>query len=128
MEKINKKLGFALAIMSILSCVANYSNILATPTFVVSFILGILAMTLAMIEAYHYQEYYNQNTSWFWLLYSVAFGIILTANFYVTNVGLINEQIRSSVRIGLYPMILPLIGIFFGDTGRILFKGEPSVI
>ena len=128
MKKVDKNLGISLAIVSILSCVANYYEILAIPALVISFILGVLAMTLAMMEAYHYQEYYNQNSSWFWLLYSVAFGIILTANFYATNLGLINEQLRSSIRIGLYPMILPVIGIFFGDIGRILFKGEPSVI
>ena len=85
-------------------------------------------MTLAMMETYHYQSYHNENSSWFWFIFSAAFGVILVGNFYATGTRLINEQIGLALMMGLWPTILPVLGIFFGDIGRILFKGEPSVI
>ena len=127
MRKIDKILGIALMIVSILSCVANYFNVLATPLIVAGAIVGIFAMTLAMMETYHHQSYYNENSSWFWLVYSATLGAILVGNFYSTGIGLINERLGLSL-LGLSYGILPVLGVFFGNIGRILFKGEPSVI
>ena len=128
MKKIDKKLGIALAILSVISCVANYFNVFANPVLVTNFILGVLAMTLAMMETYHYREYYSQNSSWFWFIYSVVFGVVLIANFYATGLEWVNKQFGLSLMMGLWPTILPVLGVFFGDIGRILFKGEPTVI
>lgn len=127
MKKIDKKLGIALAIVSILSCVANCSGVLSTPLAIIGFIVGIFSMTLAMMETYHW-EYYNQNSSWFWFIYSAVFWVVLIANFYATGLEWVNKQFGLSLMMGLYPTILPVLGIFFGDIGRILFKAEPSVI
>lgn len=127
MKKIDKILGIALMIVNILSCVANYFNVLATPLMVTSFVVGIFVMAIAMMETYHHQPYYNENSSWFWFIFSAAFGVILVMNFFATGIGLINQQIGLALMMGLWPTILPVLGVFFGDIGRI-FKGEPSVI
>ena len=128
MRKIDKILGIALMIVSILSCITIYFNVLTTPVLVIGFVVGIFVIAIAMMETYHHQPYYNENSSWFWLVYSAAFGVILVGNFYATGIGLINERLGLSLSVGLSYAILPVLGVFFGDIGRILFKGEPSVI
>ena len=128
MRKIDKILGIALMIVSILSCVTIYFNVLTTPVLVIGFVVGIFVMAIAMMGTYHYQSYYNENSSWFWLVYSAAFGVILVGNFYATGIGLIKERLGLSLSVGLSYAILPVLGVFFGDIGRILLKGEPSVI
>ena len=128
MRKTDKILGIALMIVSILSCVANYFGMLATSLLVAGFVVGIFVMAIAMMETYHYQSYCYENSSWFWFIFSAAFGVILVGNFYATGIGLINERLGLSLSVGLSYAILPVLGVFFGDIGRILFKGEPSVI
>ena len=128
MKKIDKILGITLAIVSILSCVANYFGMLATPLLVAGFVMGVFVSAIAMVETYHYQEYDNQNSSWFWFIFSAAFGVILVMNFYATGIGIANERLGLAIMMGLWPTIMPILGVFFGDIGRILFKGEPSVI
>ena len=128
MRKIDKILGITLMIVSILSCVANYFGMLATPLLVAGFVVGIFVIAIAMMETYHYQSYCYENSSWFWFIFSAAFGVILVMNFFATGIGLINQQLGLALMMGLCPTILPTLGVFFGDIGRILFKGEPSVI
>ena len=128
MKNFDKTLGIILAIVSILSCVANYFNVLTTLLLVTDFIVGIFATALSMMETYQHQPYFNRNSGWFWFLYSVSFAIILVGIFYATGLELLSEDLGLSLMMGLSPTILPTLGIFFGDIGRILFKGEPSVI
>ena len=128
MRKIDKILGIALMIVSILSCVTIYFNVLTTPVLVIGFVVGIFVIAIAMMETYHHQPYYNENSSWFWLVYSAAFGVILVMNFFATGIGLINQQLGLALMMGLCPTMLPTLGVFFGNIGRILFKGKPSVI
>lgn len=68
MKNFDKTLGIILAIVSILSCVANYFNVLTTLLLVTDFIVGIFATALSMMETYHHQPYFNRNSGWFWFL------------------------------------------------------------
>ena len=128
MEKINKKLGTPLIIMSLVCVVANYFNVLAMLAFAVNLVVGCLVGVVAMMEVYHYQVCQGHEPGWFWLVFSAIFGVILVATFYATGANLMNEHLSLSLMTGLSPALLPVIGVFFGDIGRILFKSEASVI
>lgn len=125
---MNKKLGIALAIMSILTMIATYSDILATPVIAVNIILGALISLLIMLKVYHYRGFGEENSGRFWFAYSAVCGVVMIAVIYATGTHLISNHLSLSLISGLFPTILPIIGIFFSNIGRILIKNEPSVI
>ena len=124
MKQFNKKLGIALVIVSILSVTANYFSILVNPALAVSSFVGFLAGIVTMIQVYHYQPSQDHEPGWFWLAFSTVYGIVLVAVFYATGTNLMKEHLALSLMNGLSPALLPIIGVFFGDVGRILIKGE----
>jgi len=128
MENFDKKFGIALVVMSTLSCFANVFDTMPTPLMVANFVLGIFALVLTMMKTYHYQSYYNQNSSWFWFTFSAVTGVILVAIIYGTGLEVINQRVGFALISGLFPMMLPVLGIFIGDVGRILLRGETSAI
>ena len=127
MESIDKNLGITLAIVSILSCVANYFNVFANPVLGINFVLGGFVMALAMMETYHYRKYDTHNPSWFWFIFSAVIGVILIATLCATSLKLIDNHLGLSI-MGLSSGLLPCLGVFFGNIGRLIFKGESSVI
>ncbi len=129
MEKFNRNLGITLAILSILSCVANMFNMLGLPAIIASFAFSALVGCIAMIQTYHHDEnLLCDNHISFWIFYSVISGIIMFIVSCVGRFGWIENHIATSIIFGLIPTLMPIVGVFFGNFGRILFKGEPSVI
>lgn len=128
MKKFNKKIGASLIIMSILSIVANYFDVLSTATTVISVILSAFVGFIVMMQTYHYQEHQEHNPAKFWFIFSVISGIVLVCMFYAVGLKLISNQIAQSLATGLFPLLIPAIGIFLGDVGRVVLKDEPSVI
>lgn len=128
MEKFDKIFGVALLIMSILSCVANYFNVLATPAIVVNLVLVGLIVIVAVMGTYNYQPYHNHNPGKFWLIFCTVNGVILVGAFYALGCGLISQKCSLSIMVGPALSLIPYAGVLLGDCGRILFKHENSVI
>ena len=128
MKKINKKLAIAFAIVCVISCVANYFQVLATPVTKISFGLSIVIAFLAMMQVYNYQNWaWDHNPGTFWFGYSAISGAILVVIFHATGLNLIDQQLSLSLFTGLTPMLIPVAGAFLGDCGRV-FKAESSII
>jgi uncharacterized membrane-anchored protein len=128
MENINKKLGIILGFLSIISCIANYFNVLVLPATLASFVFSAFVGFIAMMQVYHYENWHDNNPGMFWFAYSAVSGVFLISVFYAVGFELISDQSTISILTGFSPTLLPTMGIFFGDIGRILFKGKPSVI
>ena len=129
MKKFNKTLGIILAILSIISFVANYFNVMDLPVTVVCFAFSVFVGFVAMMQVYHYQEWATDcNPGMFWFVYSATSGILLIGLVYATGFELIENQLAISIMTGFSPTLVPVIGIFVGDLGRIIIKSEPSVI
>ena len=128
MEKINKKLGIALAIVSVISCVANYFNVLILPAIVASFAFSAFVGFVAMMQVYHYEDWNSDNPGLFWFVYSAISGVVLIFVFYMVGFGLIEDNLAISILTGLSPTLAPIMGVFLGDCGRIIIKAQPSVI
>ena len=125
---MNKKLGIALAIMSFISSITVYFDVMTVLTIAVSVILAALISILAMLQVYHHQEFGNQNSGIFWMCYSAIAGVIMIAIIYSTGLNLISDHLSLSLLSGMFPTILPAIGVLLGDIGRILFQGKSSTI
>ena len=83
---------------------------------------------VAVAQVYHHEEWHYDNPGLFWFVYSAISGVVLIFVFYAAGFELIEEHSAISILTGLSPTLMPVMGAFFGDIGRILFKGEPSVI
>jgi len=129
MKKINKKLGIILAISGILSGISNYFDVLATPILVASLLIAIFVAFIAMMQVYHYQAWSTDcNPGTFWLVYSALGGAFFVFAFYAMGVKLISQSLSIAITMGILPILVPAIGLFLGNVGRILIKSEPSVI
>ena len=129
MKKINKKLAIALAIVCMISCVANYFSLMVLPIVAVSFVFSAFVGFVAMMQVYTYQSWaWDHNPGRFWFIYSAIIGVILISVFYAVGFGLIENHLGISVLTGLSPALAPVVGVFLGDCGRILFKTQPSVV
>ena len=128
MEKINKKLGIALAIVSVISCVANYFNVLILLAIVASFAFSAFVGFVAMMQVYHYEDWHCDNPGLFWFVYSAISGVVLISVFYMVGFELIEHHLAISILMGLSPTLAPVMGVFLGDCGRIIIKAQPSVI
>lgn len=128
MRRINKRLGIVLAISGILSGIANYFNVLATPTLVTSLVIAAFVAFIVMMLIYNYQSYQEYNPGTFWLVYSALGGAFFVFAFYAMGFNLISQSFSVAIAIGILPILLPTIGLFLGDCGRILLKSEPSAI
>ena len=128
MKKINKKLGTVLAIVSIISCVANYFNVMVLPMVVASFAFSVFVSFVAMMQVYHYENWHCNNPGIFWFAYSAISGVILISVFYAVGFELIENHLAISILTGISPTLAPVMGVFLGDCGRVLIKTQPSVI
>lgn len=128
MKKFNKKLGIALAIVSVISCVANYFNVMTLPITVVSFAFSAFVGFVAMMQVYRYEDWHYDNPGLFWFVYSAISGVVLISIFYAVGFELIENHLAVSILTGFSPTLAPVMGIFFGDCGRALIKSQPSVV
>lgn len=127
MEKISLKFGIALEILGILSYLGNYYDVLAGPAIVMSISLSVFLGYVAMMQTFHSGDISFSNPGLFWLTYSSINGVVLICAIYATGMHLIGEQLSVSLIYGLAPTLVPSIGVFLGDCGRILI-GKQSVI
>ena len=127
MEKINLKFGIALEILGILSYLGNYYDVLAGPAIVMSISLSVFLGYVAMMQTFHTGHICISNPGLFWFSYSSINGVVLICAIYATGMHLISEQLSASLIYGLAPTLVPSIGVFLGDCGRILI-GKQSVI
>ena len=127
MEKVNVKFGVALAIMSLLTVVAFYFELATNLVFTISMGLSLFIAFAAMMGTYHYCGY-GYSTGRFWLWYSAVGGVIIVALIYASGMHLISDHLALPLIMGLFPVLIPVIGIFLGDCGRVLFKAESSAI
>ena len=127
MKKVNVKFGVALAIMSLLTVIAFYFEVATNLMFTISMGLSVFIAFAAMMGTYHYCGYgYSTGRFWFW--YSSGGGGIIVASIYALGMHLLSEHLANSLLMGLFPSIIPVIGVFLGDCGRVIFKAEPSAI
>ena len=127
MKKVNVKFGVALAIMSLLTMVAFYFEVLSAVMLTISICLSAFISFIAMMNVYHYNGY-GYNTGKFWFAYSAVGGVIIVALIYASGMHLISDHLTLPLIMGLFPVLIPVIGIFLGDCGRVLFKAESSAI
>ena len=129
MENSNWKLGAVLVILSILTYLANYFDVLAVPAIVVSVSLSVFIGCVAMVQTFCYidNESFNDNPGTFWFIYSSVNGVIMVCVIYALGMHMINEQLSLALLYGISPTLIPSIGVFLGDCGRIIV-GRPSVI
>ena len=128
MERTNLKLAGALTILSLLTmATAFFFEIAATLTLSISIFFAVFIAFVAMMSTYHYCGY-GYSSGRFWFAYSAVGGVIIIASIYGAGMHLIGDHLAQSLIMGLFPTIVPVIGIFLGDCGRIIIKSEPSAI
>jgi hypothetical protein len=127
MEKINLKFGIALEILGILSYLGNYYDVLAGPAIVMSISLSVFLGYVAMMQTFHSGDISFSNPGLFWLTYSSINGVVLICAIYAAGIHLVGEHLSVSLIYGLSPTLVPSIGVFLGDCGRILI-GKQSAI
>jgi CDP-diglyceride synthetase len=130
MVNSNWKFGIALVILSILTYLANYLDMLAVPAIVVNIGLSVFIGCVAMVQTLRYNDsdelsIYNPAT--FWLIYSSVNGVILVCVISALYKHLIDEQLSLALLYGISPMLIPSMGVLLGDHGRIIV-GKKSVI
>ena len=127
MKKTNNKFAATLCILSLLSVAAIYFEFAATVVMVIALGFSAFISFIAMMCVYHYNGY-DFNVGQFWFAYSAVCGVIINAAIFAHGTHIMGEHVALSIILGLIPSILPIIGIFIGDVGRILIKAEPSAI
>jgi len=127
MKRTNVKFAGALVIMSILTIAAFYFGVAASLVFTISICLTAFIAFMAMMSTYHYCGY-GYSSGRFWLWYSAVGGVIIIASIYASGMHLIGEHLAYALLMGLFPVIIPVIGVFLGDCGRIILKAEPSAV
>ena len=132
MLKTNKKWGMILAVLCIISCVTNMFNMLSLPVglpaIVMSFAFSAFVAFIAMMQTYQHEDRHCNSHTRFWLIYSAVSGIIVIVAFCAYGFNLIENHISASIMIGLIPALMPIIGVFFGNFGRVFLKGKPAAV
>ena len=127
MKKTDVKFAGALTIMSLLTFAAFFFGIAATVVLTISVCLTAFIAFVAMMCTYHYCGY-GYSSGQFWFVYSAIGGVIIIASIYASGMQLVSDHLALSLVMGLFPVIVPVIGVFLGDCGRVIFKAEPSAV
>ena len=127
MKRTNSKLAGALTIMSFLTIAALYFEFAAMVVLTIAVILAAFIAFVAMMGTYHYCGY-GYSSGLFWFAYSAVGGVIIIASIYAAGMQIVSDHLAYSLVMGLFPVIIPVIGVFLGDCGRVIFKAEPSAV
>ena len=124
-KKFNRKAGVVLAILSILSGIAIYIGIDAIlyASIAVSAIIAIIALLQVFNTELWLQE---MNPTSQWLIIAAIAGIICIATLFATGTQAIPIKLGQAIFLGATPLMIPLLGAFLGNTGRILWN-KPSL-
>lgn len=126
MKKNNRILATVLAVASIIFGLVVYFDKLSTlPVVMVTVVSGVISF-IAMMQVFNYQEWWGSNPANFWLAVSGVAAAILVFSSYAIGFNQIFEHIWIAFAAVCCPMILPVIGVFLGNCGRIL-KRESAI-
>lgn len=128
MKNFNWIFGVVLAIVSILTIMANYFNVVTLFVTIVDAMLSVSFGFIAMLQVYHYQSLQNHNPGKFWLIYSTCGGVVLIGVCYASIFNLVSKRFAVSTMIGLTSILIPIFGVLIGDIARVLTKSESSAI
>jgi len=127
MKKVNRKLVAVLAVMSILLGLAVYFDKLLVPAIVVGTVVSIFVTFIAMMQVFHYQEWWGDgNPANFWIAVSAVAAAILVLSTFTIGLSHVFEQLWMSIAAVCCPMVVPAIGVFLGNCGRVL-KRESAI-
>lgn len=125
MEKINRIIGSILVIICIISCISSQFKAFSLAT--ISLTLAIFICAVAMIQEYYYGDNQEYDSSVFWIIYSVMGVAVEIIVKYTAELEIIELSLSQSLRFNIFPITLPIFGVFFGTIGRMLFKSEPFI-
>lgn len=129
MRKFNLFVGIALAILSVLTILANYFNVIPVIITGTTVALSALCGLIAMLQVYYWVEYLEDyNPGRFWSIYSAIGGVICIVVLNAMGFHLVTEKFGASALYGLTGTLFPIIGLFIGDIGRVLFRSEKPVV
>lgn len=128
MTKFNFLTAISLAVVSMLAVVANYFNVFAVPTLWVNVTLSVIVSIFAFLQVWYYSEFEDQNPLRFWLGYSTIIGMIIIGVLFASGSNAIQENLGVSMLTGLTPGLFPIMGVVFGNYGRVVFEKETSLI
>ena len=125
MKKFNKIVGSFLVIVSIVSCIASYFNVLLLSAITLT--LAIFVCAIAMVQEYYYGSDNEYDPGVFWIIYSVI-GILVGATVKCAiKLEILEDTFSQPLMMGVLIMVMPMFGVFFGMIGRMLFKSSPFI-
>ena len=120
MKKANYWFSGVLWIISILTAIATYFNIVATPTLIVGICCSLFVGFVAMMQSYHYEEWHEDNPRTFWAFHAGIAAAIIVIFFFGAGVKIFDQEVaQPMVYCGIVAAI-PGLGDFFGYAGKML--------
>lgn len=122
--KFNKIMGIILGILCFISCVANYFGVFVF--LAIAAVFSLFVAFFAMRQVYQYQKSTGYNPGYFWEIYTICFGFIILYALCTSGFEKTENHVGIAIVTGLIPTLIPLLGAFLGDFGRVLIKSESS--
>ena len=127
MRKSDHRLARILAIAGMLWGLATYFDWGATAMLWACCIISTIVAIVAIGRTFGYDGcWYDHNPAEFWPWYSLAWGAIIVAMFYIIGFGHEDNNLTRAIVYGCLFQLIPTLGVFLGNTGRI-FVGKTSV-
>lgn len=111
-KKLNIVLVSILTVSSLAAVLCGYFNWQANLSLILGCIISLSVSGIAMLEVYHYQEWFDHNPFCFWFIVAFIAGVMLVLSFWLGNV-LPNEFTELLLRSFTF-FITPLLGCCIG--------------
>ena len=129
MKKKAKILTWILVGFSILVGIAIYFDTLVIPAIVVGATVSVIVGFIVMMQVYNYDDEdwgWDYKPALYWSCIAVIAAVILLGDFIAAECDVINKKYLLTMVAELCPFIVPLLGVFLGNIGRVL-RGKSAV-
>lgn len=127
MKKKAKILTWILVGFSILVGIAIYFDTLVIPAIVVGAAASVIVGFIVMMQVYNYEEWgWDYNPSLYWSCFAGVAAVILLGIFIAAGFNVMSKQLLPTMVAEACPFIVPVLGVFLGNIGRVL-RGKSAV-
>ena len=128
MKKFNIIAGIILLIASILTALAWYFNVLPNTALIVTGVIAAIVVFIAALEHFYHREWHEYNPGQFWSVWSAILAVIAVIVLYLRGFEVLDSHLAGAIITGAAFSVVPIVGVFFGDLGKVIQELRYSAI
>ena len=127
MKKRARIMLLVIVVVSILMGTAIGFDTLVIPAIVVGAAASVIVGFIVMMQVYNYEEWgWDYNPSLYWSCFAGVAAVILLGIFIAAGFNVMSKQLLPTMVAEACPFIVPVLGVFLGNIGRVL-RGKSAV-